>query len=72
MTKWPQLQDAAGGFASLAASVAKSARAIDRVYRPRGAAGDEIPPPSSMTVYDDKRTVIFTHDEKPLIRRVGF
>lgn len=54
---------------------AKAPARINRRYDKRFRAGDDDPivrPPDSVTTYDDRGVVLFTADERPLVRRAGF
>jgi hypothetical protein len=40
--------------------------------QPRAGQDDVIPPPSTVTVWDDRPVVLWTHDERPIVRKAGF
>lgn len=53
-------------------------RAVTRLSprRPTPKACDDdrpvVNPPDSVTTYDDRAPVLWTHDERPLVRRIGY
>jgi hypothetical protein len=54
--------------------ITKPSYTASRSVTPPARAGqdDVIPPPSTVTVWDDRVVLLWTHDERPIVRRTGF
>jgi hypothetical protein len=53
------------------ASVTRASRTTRR-QPVRAGQDDVIPPPTSVTVWDDRPVLLWTHDERPIVRKAGF